>query len=133
MVSCPEGFRVTFWPRKQPMGAVPKSETFLIQKKKENETGKKLNLGLCCGQICYFKYRFQSFFKVLYVSLGQIKPKAGLVHNRFSQRTKELDLFAMKSQKANKTNSFFCFFGRIYGSPICFRFHLTFNSESLFY
>ena len=83
------------------MGAVPRSETFLIQKKKENETGKKLNLGLCCGQICYFKLRFQSFFKVLYVSLGQIKPKAGLVHHRFSQRTKELDLFA-KGQLISK-------------------------------
>ena len=92
------------------MGAVPRSETFLIQKKKENETGKKLNLGLCCGQICYFKLRFQSFFKVLYVSLGQIKPKAGLVHHRFSQRTKELDLFAMKSQKSKQNKFILLFF-----------------------
>jgi hypothetical protein len=34
------------------MGAVPKSETFLVPKKKENETGKKQYLGLCYDQIC---------------------------------------------------------------------------------
>ena len=42
-----------------------------------------------------------------FVCKGQIKPKAGLVRRRFSQKTNEhICLFAVKSKKANKTNFF---------------------------
>ena len=34
------------------------------------------------------------------------------------KRTDEFDLFAVKSKKANKTNSSVRFYGRIYGTPI---------------
>ena len=43
---------------------------------------------------------------------GQIKSKAGLARRRFSQKMNdEFDLYAVKSKKANKTNSFVWFLG----------------------
>ena len=44
---------------------------------------------------------------------GKIKSKSRLAHCRFSQKKRkdEFDLFAVKSTKANKTNSSVCFLG----------------------
>ena len=45
---------------------------------------------------------------------GQIKPKVGLACRRFCKKTNKqiwFDLFAVKSKKANKTNSFVHFLG----------------------
>ena len=42
---------------------------------------------------------------------GEIKPKSRLAHCRFSQKTVEFDLFAMKSKKANKSNYSIHFLG----------------------
>ena len=49
--------------------------------------------------------------KALVYVKGQIKPEAVWVGRRFSQKTSEFDLFAMKSKRANKENSFVCFLG----------------------
>ena len=48
---------------------------------------------------------------IVWYTKGQIKPKAGLVHRRFSQKTNEFDLFAVKRKKANKTNLLVRFLG----------------------
>ena len=64
---------------------------------------------------------------------GQIKPKAVLACSTFSPKwtNQFVVLFAVKSKKANKTNSVVHFLGRIYGAPICFRFYLTFRATIL--
>ena len=50
---------------------------------------------------------------------GQIKPKAGLAHRRFSQKTNERIWFVCYEKQKRKQNKFVCsFFGRIYGAPI---------------
>ena len=53
----------------------------------------------------YFFSRRPEFTK------GQIKPKAIWARHRFSQKTNEFVLFAVKSKKANKTNLLVCFLG----------------------
>ena len=60
--------------------------------------------------------------KALVYVKGQIKPEAVWVGRRFSQKTSEFDLFAMKSKRANKENSFVCFLGESTACEFTFAF-----------
>ena len=81
-------------------------------------------------KITYYLVDDSVWTTMLYVPLlakGQIKPKAVWVRWRFSRKTKnEFVLFTVKSKKANNNFVRLVFFGRIYGTPICFWFYLTF-------
>ena len=53
---------------------------------------------------------------------GQIKPKSRLASRKSPKiRTDEFDLFAVKSKKANKTNSFVRFLGEVDRPKITFK------------
>ena len=68
----------------------------------------------CCS-LFHGPQTFYSNWPQRSVAKGQIKPKSILAQRRFSQ-TKgmdEFDLFAVKSKKANKSNSFVRFFGEV--------------------
>ena len=68
----------------------------------------------------------------LFLSLfgkGQIKPKADWrAVDSPKKRMNEFGFFAVKSKKAKKNKFVHSFFGRIYGTPICLQFYLTFSS-----
>ena len=60
---------------------------------------------------------------------GQIKPKAVWARRKLSQKTNEQICFVCQEKQKSKQNKFVrSFFGRIYGSSICFRSYLTFTS-----
>ena len=62
---------------------------------------------------------------------GQIKPKAGLAHSRFSQNViKQIWFVCCKKQKSKQNKFVRSFVRKIYGAPICFRFYLTFRIYS---
>ena len=60
---------------------------------------------------------------------GQIKLKAVWLRRRFFHKTNEQICFVRSEKQKGKQNKFVClfFFGRIYGTPICVRFYMTFT------
>ena len=50
---------------------------------------------------------------LLIITKGEIKPKSRLTSCRAVEQTDEFDLFAVKSKKANKTNSSNHFLGEV--------------------
>ena len=50
----------------------------------------------------------------------------------FQKTNKQIWFFAILLFMAKKQNLFVCFFGRIYGAPICFRFFLTIKDFTKF-
>ena len=77
--------------------------------------------GIIKNEMSIFHRKF-----AVWAAKGQIKPWADwrvLGHVLDSPKKRTNDLFFLKKTP----DMFVCFFGRIYGAPICLRFYLTFN------
>ena len=93
--------------------------------KKRNTASKKCLLVSNCPIHLYLIFEKSSWKNQV---KRQIKPKAGSACRRFSQKMNKQVCFVCCEKQKSKQNKFICsFFGRIYGTPICLRFNLTFT------